>query len=385
MKLTDLKKNWDEFGRQDPLWSILTDPTKKGNRWKPEDFFKTGQSEIESVIKYIESLGVSYSRKRALDFGCGVGRLTQALCQYFDECCGIDIAPSMIELAKQYNRHGAKCQYYLNEDDDLKLFEDNFFDFIYSKIVLQHIKPEYSKNYIREFLRILAPKGLLVFQIPSELAPVESLERLVDSAYQAQITWQEAFINAKSGAKTSVRVKVKNVSDITWPSFEGSNGKYHINLGNHWLDEFGNLIVNDDGREPLPENLKPGEEVDILLTVSVPLEPGNYILELDMVHEQVTWFRDKGSQTTRVPFLVEGTTQINGISRRILNFYRQFRGVDLPKGSSPFFVPSMEMYGVQKDVVLELIGSLGGKVLDVQPDFSVGQGWLSFLYCVTKE
>jgi hypothetical protein len=45
----------------------------------------------------------------------------------------------------------------------------------------------------------------------------------------------------------------------------------------------------------------------------------------------------------------------------------------------------MEMYGLHKDVVQELISNNGGKVLDVQQDFSVGQGWLSFLYCVVKE
>jgi cyclopropane fatty-acyl-phospholipid synthase-like methyltransferase len=34
--------------------------------------------------------------------------------------------------------------------------------------VLQHMKPKYSKRYIKEFLRILLPNGLLIFQIPGE-------------------------------------------------------------------------------------------------------------------------------------------------------------------------------------------------------------------------
>lgn len=57
----------------------------------------TGIEEINSIIKYLKGLPVEISYKRALDFGCGAGRLTQALAGYFEEVCGIDIAPSMIE------------------------------------------------------------------------------------------------------------------------------------------------------------------------------------------------------------------------------------------------------------------------------------------------
>lgn len=385
MELKDLKKNWDEFGKQDPLWSILTDPTKKGNKWTSEEFFKTGEEEIKSVLTYIDSLGVAYSRNRALDFGCGVGRLTQALCYYFQECYGIDIAPSMIELATKYNRYGSKCKYYINDSDNMNIFESNYFNFIYSKIVLQHIRPEFTKNYLKEFMRILAPGGLLVFQVPSEPAPVESLNLLEDSAYKADIKLQEALISAKPGSKIVIPVKVKNLSDTTWPSFTESSGKYHIDLGNHWLNESGKIIVNDDGREPLPHNLHPLEEVQLALTITIPVEPGNYMIELDMVHEQVAWFKDKGSQVTRIPIKVEEIAESKNIGSKILNLYEQIRGVNKLKNSTQTFAPSMEMYGLQKDLVLELISNNRGKVLDVQQDFSVGQGWLSFLYCVVKE
>ena len=35
-------------------------------------------------------------------------------------------------------------------------------------VVLQHMKPEFAKAYLREFARILKPNGVLVFQLPSE-------------------------------------------------------------------------------------------------------------------------------------------------------------------------------------------------------------------------
>lgn len=176
MELKDLQKNWDKFGKTDPLWAILTHSDKKGGKWQTDDFFKTGITEVATVMQYIESLGINIFRRKALDFGCGVGRLTQALAHYFDEVYGVDIAPSMIELARKENRHDDKCRYYLNETDDLKLFPDDTLDFIYTNITLQHMQPGYSKNYLKEFIRILVPGGLLIFQLPGERASM--LEQL---------------------------------------------------------------------------------------------------------------------------------------------------------------------------------------------------------------
>jgi ubiquinone/menaquinone biosynthesis C-methylase UbiE len=166
--LRELQKNWNEFGKIDPLWAIITWPDKKGNRWDLEEFFALGHAEIDAIMNHVSVLDIRQQRRRALDFGCGVGRITQALAAHFDEVVGVDIAPAMIELARTYNRYHGKCRYFVNDTNELKLFEDNTFDFIYSIITLQHIKPPYIKGYLKEFLRILAPGGLLVFQVPSE-------------------------------------------------------------------------------------------------------------------------------------------------------------------------------------------------------------------------
>ena len=167
MDLKELQKNWDLFGKLDPLAAIFK-PEIRGKKWSVEEFFELGRQEIDALMKDIISTGFNLSRRTALDFGCGVGRVTQALARYFENVSGIDIAPSMIELAKQYNRFPEKCTYFLNESADLKLFPDNHFNFVYSNITLQHIEPRYSINYLKEFLRVLVPEGLLVFQLPSE-------------------------------------------------------------------------------------------------------------------------------------------------------------------------------------------------------------------------
>lgn len=158
------------------MWAILTSPDKKGGLWEKDVFFRTGVDEINELMRYLKETGHAVRKKRALDFGCGVGRLTQAMAPHFEEVCGIDIASSMIQLAEEHNRHPGVCRYILNERTDLRVFSDEYFDFIYSNLVLQHMRQEYSKKYIREFLRILSPEGILVFQSPHK--QIRNFERV---------------------------------------------------------------------------------------------------------------------------------------------------------------------------------------------------------------
>ena len=168
MDIKELQKNWNERGKRDAFLSVLWLPEKIRDKWNVAEFFETGRSETGSVIDWVKSLGLTLPHGRALDFGCGPGRLTQALATYFDEVVGIDIAPSMLKLADKYNRLGKKCKYYLNENPDLRMFEDKSFQFVLSIIVLQHMRPDYAKSYLKEFLRIVSSGGVIVFQMPSE-------------------------------------------------------------------------------------------------------------------------------------------------------------------------------------------------------------------------
>lgn len=171
MDIKNLEKNWNAFGSKDPMWAILTFPDKKNNKWDVQEFFNSGKQEISELINQINQYRIQFPRRNALDFGCGVGRLTQALAPYFNETTGVDIAQSMIEQAREFNQFGEKCKYILNTADNLSVLPSDHFDLIYSNITLQHMAPVYSRKYISEFIRVLHPEGVLVFQIPSERLP----------------------------------------------------------------------------------------------------------------------------------------------------------------------------------------------------------------------
>ena len=167
MYFRHLKYKWQKFGLIDPLWSILALDNKYGRKWEVEEFFRTGEKEIAELTKTIDAISPDFKKRRALDFGCGVGRLTQPLSSAYETVCGIDVAPSMIDLAKKYNRH-CNCRYILNARPDLKIFSDGNFDLIYSNITLQHMEKKFMIGYLREFFRILDDGGILVFQIAGE-------------------------------------------------------------------------------------------------------------------------------------------------------------------------------------------------------------------------
>ena len=141
--MTDLRgvrQTWENLAQTDPLWAICTDDNKRGGKWNPPEFFATGEAEISKVLAHVAAIGRKPRWEgRALDFGCGVGRLTQALCERFAGCVGVDISATMIRLAQQYNRHGERCVYMLNDAQDLGKYCDGEFAFIYSSIVLQHL------------------------------------------------------------------------------------------------------------------------------------------------------------------------------------------------------------------------------------------------------
>lgn len=164
MNIDKIHENWTALGNDDPLWVVLSDPTKKGNRWDIDEFFETGRQEIKEVLGKVQALGIDLHLGKALDFGCGVGRLSQALGNHFILVDGVDVSGSMIEKAKSLNKQPEKVRYHLNVKSDLQDFASDTYDFIYSAICLQHIPTNFQEKYIAEFARLLKPGGIAYFQ-----------------------------------------------------------------------------------------------------------------------------------------------------------------------------------------------------------------------------
>jgi SAM-dependent methyltransferase len=172
---------WDALGRANALGAVLTRADGELGAWDSAEFFATGAADAERFVAELRALVPAISHARVLDFGCGVGRVTRALANYFGEAVGVDAAASMIERARALaaaagapdrsrDPAGGRCSFVLNDARDLSCFETASFTAVYSRLVLQHIRPALVKRYIPELVRVLAPGGGLMFQLPDAIA-----------------------------------------------------------------------------------------------------------------------------------------------------------------------------------------------------------------------
>jgi hypothetical protein len=130
---------------------------------------------------------------------------------------------------------------------------------------------------------------------------------LPDNAYHAQLTVADPPTRLPAGQKVTVNVKARNVSDAPWPTqppdVEGN--KYVVAVMNSWLTPEGALVTDMDGRHGIPAEIPPGGEVELPIVITAPAKRGEYVLEFDMLQEQVTFFKDKGSETLKLKVRVE--------------------------------------------------------------------------------
>lgn len=162
MKLQNHIDDWDQLAKK-PVWAILTGQPDLSL----DEFFATGESEIQEFWSKALQLGFPKQRQRALDFGCGMGRLTRQLAKHFSETWGVDVSDRMLQLAAQHN---PSLHFQRIEDTALPEFPNDHFDLVYTILVLQH-QPNRAavEAYLRSFIRILRPGGLLAFQLPSKM------------------------------------------------------------------------------------------------------------------------------------------------------------------------------------------------------------------------
>jgi ubiquinone/menaquinone biosynthesis C-methylase UbiE len=115
--------------------------------------------------------------RRVLDVGCGPGQFTIYFAERDPdtEVWGIDLAPTMIELARghaQASPAAARLHFDVADVADLP-FEDGFFDVVASTGSIKHWPDPVAG--LREMYRVLAPRGRLVVAEMNRLARPEAI------------------------------------------------------------------------------------------------------------------------------------------------------------------------------------------------------------------
>jgi len=138
---------------------------------------------------------------------------------------------------------------------------------------------------------------VLVWTLRPLAGPALSLPLPESGECRARITASTAAAKSAEGGIARILLRIENLGTETWESA----GAFPCFVSYHLLDGKGTLVRFENPRLPLPRKIPPRGKFELTAAVKAPLEAGRYLLEFDLLREGLTWFKDRGSKTLRIP------------------------------------------------------------------------------------
>jgi ubiquinone/menaquinone biosynthesis C-methylase UbiE len=202
-----MRDDWNARAREDAGYYVAF-----GRRQQSDaDFFATA-TEVINILEF-ELRRVPPPQRsmwKALEIGCGPGRLMRPMSRHFAEIHGVDVSDEMIALARERLRDTPNAHPHLSDGASLREFPDETFDFVYSYAVFQHVPSrEVINAYMRETNRVLKTGGFARLQFNGMPARETSLD-----------TWSGA------STTTSEILEFTQLQDIQVLALEGAGTQY---------------------------------------------------------------------------------------------------------------------------------------------------------------
>ncbi len=159
MKSTDAA--WETWGQTDPYFAVVSHPQFRTGTLPHhrEEFFAGGREIVARRIAEYEQVFGPLPRSTALDFGCGVGRLTLPLAEQFVGVTGLDISEAMLVEARRNAMDQGLSNVQFERSDDTLSAARGTYAFVHTYIVLQHIPTRRGMMIISELLDRVQPDG----------------------------------------------------------------------------------------------------------------------------------------------------------------------------------------------------------------------------------
>jgi len=157
---------WESWAKADPLYGVasLEGRNKRGsNPWTEDEFYAYGAKVWGEYRNQWESYGVD--RVNCVEIGCGAGRMTKQLSDYFQRVDAIDISCEMIKYA-QLRVNSEKVSFHITDGLVLPL-ADSSATAAFSCDVFQHFdRASFAENYFVELFRVLTTGGSMMIHLP---------------------------------------------------------------------------------------------------------------------------------------------------------------------------------------------------------------------------
>lgn len=157
--MRDTDADWAQIAASEPFYGVLTDPAFLSGNMTDEAlarFWSSGGPDIGWQVDLLQAHYGPFAPRTALDFGCGVGRLTRAMAPFADTVYGVDVAPAMLDIAR---RHAPGNVIYTDSIPDVEL------DWVNSLIVFQHIHPRRGVALIEQLVGRLRSGGAVTLHV----------------------------------------------------------------------------------------------------------------------------------------------------------------------------------------------------------------------------
>jgi len=209
---------WESFGRNNPYFGVLTQDRFSApnlNEDAKAEFFATGAAYVRSILTVVrEELDPAYQLGRALDFGCGVGRLALPLARVCSSVVGVDISESMLaEAAINAKEQNVENVTFVKGDDSLSRVSGTF-DFIHSFIVFQHIPPQRGTAIFQRLVNLLNQDGIGVLHVTYSFARGRPSWRKVMDAVKQSLPFAVGIQNVIKGNSFRQPIMQMNEYDI---------------------------------------------------------------------------------------------------------------------------------------------------------------------------
>lgn len=159
--MPDPDRDWRKWGREDPYFGVLAHPRFASGsiaaNW--DVFFASGQQFIDQLLAERSACLGAERPRRALDHGCGTGRLTIPLSRACAEVTALDVAPEMLAEARRNADAAGRSNIAFHLADDRLSAVEGSFDLVVSHLVLQHVPVARGLIIFDQLLARLAPGG----------------------------------------------------------------------------------------------------------------------------------------------------------------------------------------------------------------------------------